>query len=151
MVPEYEISCRRWEERTARLQDKREEIPLITCSCTCNTHMIWHRINKLVIISSVVEKYFHSNNYVRWITEIPFKNYKTSENEKFFSITSLVHGPFTNSGLTTFCQRCWHWISDRSGKCLAMISNRSLYSSTNCFNLISWKMKSKRLYEYSQN
>ena len=25
--------------------------------------------------------------------------------------SSFVHGPFTSSGLRTFCQRCWHWPS----------------------------------------
>ncbi len=30
--------------------------------------------------------------------------------------TSLVQGPFMSSGLSTFCQRCWHWTSERSTK-----------------------------------
>lgn len=28
-----------------------------------------------------------------------------------FWSSSLVQGPFTSSGLSTFCQRCWHWPS----------------------------------------
>mmetsp|Transcript_138076 Transcript_138076/g.335613 ORF Transcript_138076/g.335613 Transcript_138076/m.335613 type:complete len:222 (+) Transcript_138076:222-887(+) len=32
------------------------------------------------------------------------------------SSSSFVHGPFTSSGLRTFCQRCRHWTSVRSSK-----------------------------------
>lgn len=28
-----------------------------------------------------------------------------------FWSSSFVHGPFTSSGFSTFCQRCWHWPS----------------------------------------
>ena len=34
--------------------------------------------------------------------------------------SSAVHGPLTNEGFNTFCHRCKHWTSVRSGNCWDM-------------------------------
>lgn len=43
-------------------------------------------------------------------TSLSVHNRKLPAPLTFWS-SSLVQGPFTSSGLSTFCQRCWHWPS----------------------------------------
>lgn len=52
-------------------------------------------------------------------------------------LTSLVQGPFTSSGLTTLCQRCWHWTSFLSGKPAAITSHFSPCCSTSPLSFYS--------------
>lgn len=55
-------------------------------------------------------------------------------------LTSLVQGPLTKSGFSTWNQRCWHWISDRSGKYPeTMLQSNSPTASTTCLSLSSYK------------
>lgn len=52
-------------------------------------------------------------------------------------LTSLVQGPFTSSGLTTLCHRCWHWTSFLSGKPAAITSHFSPCCSTSPLSFYS--------------
>lgn len=62
-------------------------MPLLLCSFPCLSSIVYHLYCSLSV-------------HIR----------KLPAHLTFWS-SSLVQGPFTSSGLSTFCQRCWHWPS----------------------------------------
>lgn len=71
--------------------------------------------------------------------------------------SSLVQGPFINSGFKTFCHRCWHWKSERFWKNLddfviGQLSSREQISPNLCLTTLktksSWIMYSTAFFNY---
>ena len=48
------------------------------------------------------------------------KRRNKKKKKKIKKLTSFVHGPFTNLGFNTFCQRWRHWVSSLPSRCSAI-------------------------------
>lgn len=105
----------------------------IVSLCDLAKTLLWQTILWAHILIPVLWFYHPPMNQTSkecWIFQSQLQEQIILKEEAGQVPTSWVHGPLTSSGLRTFCHRCRHCTSDRSGKNSAAYTMKSNYGTT---------------------